>query len=242
MGNTVGYILGAGNRPIPLVPGSVISLGRAPDNTAVFDDILVSRHHATIECSPGGEVAIRDLGSSNGTFVNDERVSDRKVLRGNDLIRVGGRMLTFVTAEAGVEPKAMQRRQRRKIVEHDTAVGIRPTKHHEPVEDASLSGNLHDQPLPQILQYLSANASTGDLSILSRSGRGLIAFNMGSIYYAEYSEHFGETAIYMMAEEQIGTFMFRDRKEPSLLAPNVFEPVVKIIFECCRRMDEMKAK
>ncbi|MCX7805053.1 MAG: FHA domain-containing protein [Planctomycetota bacterium] len=241
MAEPVGYLLGAGNRPIPLVPGAVISIGRAPDNTAVFDDILVSRHHATIECGANGEVTIRDLGSSNGTFVNGERVADRKVVRGNDLIRLGGRMITFITAEDGIKPKAMQKRQRRKLTEHDTAVGISPTKQTAPVEDASLSGNLHDQPLPQILQYLSSNSSTGELAVLSRGGRGLIAFNRGSIYYAEYSDHKGELAIYLLAEEHAGTFMFRDRKEPPLLAPNVFEPVVKVIFECCRRMDETRA-
>ena len=241
MAEPVGYLLGVGNRPIPLVPGTVISIGRAPDNTAVLDDILVSRHHATIECGADGEVAIRDMGSSNGTFVNGERVSGRKIVSGNDLIRLGGRMITFITAEDGLKPKALQKRQRRKLTEHDTAIGISATKQTEAVEDASLSGNLRDQPLPQILQYLSSNSSTGELTILAREGRGLIAFNRGSIHYAEYCDRKGELAIYLLAEEHSGTFMFRDRKEPPLMAPNVFEPVVKIIFECCRRMDETKA-
>lgn len=67
--------------------GKVITVGRAVDNDIRVDDTLVSRHHCRIERTPEGPTLI-DLGSSNGTQVNGERV-DRKPLTHGDQVQVG---------------------------------------------------------------------------------------------------------------------------------------------------------
>jgi predicted component of type VI protein secretion system len=51
-------------------------------------DPEVSRRHATIR-DHGGSLAIEDLGSTNGTFVNDQRITVVTVLRAGDLVRLG---------------------------------------------------------------------------------------------------------------------------------------------------------
>jgi thioredoxin reductase (NADPH) len=66
----------------------VTSLGRASDNDVVLDDRSVSAHHCAISATEQGFV-LRDLGSSNGTFVNSERVNGERPLIASDLIRVG---------------------------------------------------------------------------------------------------------------------------------------------------------
>ncbi len=68
--------------------GKPICIGRAVDNDIRVDDTLVSRHHCQIEPGPEGPILL-DLGSSNGTQVNGERV-DRQVLVDGDQIQVGG--------------------------------------------------------------------------------------------------------------------------------------------------------
>ena len=54
------------------------TIGRAPDNTLVLDDPLISKHHARIDVSANGMV-ITDLGSTNGIYVAGQRVSQVQV-------------------------------------------------------------------------------------------------------------------------------------------------------------------
>ncbi|MFI5914774.1 FHA domain-containing protein [Dactylosporangium sp. NPDC051541] len=71
--------------------------------TVVLDDRDVSRRHARIELA-GDELTIADLGSTNGTFVNDERVT-RRVLAPGDRLRIG----RFELAWSFVDPDATER-------------------------------------------------------------------------------------------------------------------------------------
>ncbi len=70
-------------------------LGRNPDSEVVIEDESASRHHAEIECQ-NGELIIRDLGSTNGTFVNRERISEPRKLKDGDQIRVGFHVANIV--------------------------------------------------------------------------------------------------------------------------------------------------
>lgn len=67
--------------------GDSLTIGGAADNAIVIDGASVSRHHAAIE-RKAASFLVRDLGSTNGTWVNQERVSE-KVLEDGDAIRVG---------------------------------------------------------------------------------------------------------------------------------------------------------
>ena len=49
-------------------------LGRHPESDIMLDDITVSRRHAEIERLDDGGYEVRDVGSLNGTYVNQERV------------------------------------------------------------------------------------------------------------------------------------------------------------------------
>ncbi len=65
-------------------------IGRAAEGEGrLGDDLALSRRHARVTRSASGEVTIEDLGSANGTFVNGERVRDRRVLTLGDSIRLG---------------------------------------------------------------------------------------------------------------------------------------------------------
>jgi hypothetical protein len=62
-------------------------LGTAADCEVVLTDKKVSRKHATVRYE-GGEFQIADLDSSNGTFVNDERVQKHDLID-NDIVKLG---------------------------------------------------------------------------------------------------------------------------------------------------------
>jgi len=105
-------------------------------------------------------------------------------------------------------------------------------------DDFALSGNLGDQSLVQVLQYLHTNTKTGELLVEGERYSGVFAFNGGTIYFAEAGERHGTPAIYVCAREHQGTFTFRRTSTPPAKPKNVTDPMMRIIFECCRRIDE----
>ena len=72
------------------------TIGRAPDNQLIVNDVRVSSHHAQIR-PEGQDYEIIDLGSSNGTFVNEQKLVPQvpRVLSINDHIRVGATTFVF---------------------------------------------------------------------------------------------------------------------------------------------------
>jgi DNA-binding winged helix-turn-helix (wHTH) protein len=91
-----GCWLASDGAPIRLVVGENL-LGRVGPGAA-FDSPTVSRHHARIVVA--GDVAtIEDLGSKNGTFVNNDAVTSSRTLKDGDRIRVGSFLLTFRLAQ-----------------------------------------------------------------------------------------------------------------------------------------------
>ena len=70
------------------------TIGREPDCQVVLVFTGVSRHHATIRVT-GGDYLLEDLGSKNGTWKNDRRVTARVSLHDGDVVRIGAKNLTF---------------------------------------------------------------------------------------------------------------------------------------------------
>lgn len=85
------------NRKNPAVQfqlGSSTDIGRSAGNTMVVSDSTVSRQHAKIKLE-GDAFRLYDLGSANGTFVNDKQVAEPVTLAENDLVRFGDVEFTF---------------------------------------------------------------------------------------------------------------------------------------------------
>ena len=81
----------AGTR-FPITDG-LTELGRHPASAISLDDITVSRRHAEIERTSQGYV-VRDVGSLNGTYVNQERI-EQAVLHHGDELQIGKFRLVF---------------------------------------------------------------------------------------------------------------------------------------------------
>ncbi|MCC7365531.1 MAG: FHA domain-containing protein [Dehalococcoidia bacterium] len=81
-----------GTREVP-IRGDAIHVGRSPENDIVIASPAASRHHARVERAARNFI-LRDLGSSNGTWVGLERVEER-TLKDGDTFRIGDTRVVF---------------------------------------------------------------------------------------------------------------------------------------------------
>lgn len=89
---------------------SVIAFGRDPENEISLDDAQVSRHHAILR-RQDDELILEDLGSTNGTWVNGERIVGPHVLQPTETISIGSSVfgVTGFSAPSTVSMSAQKR-------------------------------------------------------------------------------------------------------------------------------------
>lgn len=73
-----------------------LTVGRCDGSTLMIPEDSVSRRHALIESTTAGEHVVRDLGSTNGTYVNEERVLHPRTLRAGDRLRFGNQIFKYL--------------------------------------------------------------------------------------------------------------------------------------------------
>jgi len=78
------------------------TIGRKPENDIHVDNLAVSGRHARV-LMIGNKAILEDIGSTNGTFVNNKRIT-KHVLQHGDNVLIGKHTLTFVNIENAVQP------------------------------------------------------------------------------------------------------------------------------------------
>src|SRR3954451_25215732 len=122
------------------VTGSEFTIGREAGNSLVLNDGKASRRHAALKLLPDGRATLYDMGSSNGTFVNGQRVQST-VLSGGEQIQIGDSVMSAVvesTAPAGAGGA--------------TSLGAVPP----PQPQAAPQAPVPQQPAPPTEQYIPA--------------------------------------------------------------------------------------
>lgn len=67
----------------------LITIGRAEDNDIVIDENSVSRYHLKIFVDEDNTVFVTDLGSTNGTYINGNRITGTQIIQKNDILKAG---------------------------------------------------------------------------------------------------------------------------------------------------------
>ena len=70
------------------------TIGRHPESSIFFDDITVSRRHAEVTLS-GNEVKVTDVGSLNGTYLNQRQIDSSQQLVPGDVLQIGKFKLVY---------------------------------------------------------------------------------------------------------------------------------------------------
>jgi pSer/pThr/pTyr-binding forkhead associated (FHA) protein len=76
---------GEPERTFRILPGGIRTIGRATGADFIVDAPLVSRVHCRLTALPDGSLEVRDLDSTNGTFINGERVQSGRLASGDRL-------------------------------------------------------------------------------------------------------------------------------------------------------------
>ncbi len=102
---------GVGRARVHALDRKVTTIGRADDADLQFDDPQLSRRHAELRRMGGGHYFLRDLGSQNGTFLNDvPATTDRQVQLG-DKIRLGKQLVLQVVVYDPIDEQLLQRQR-----------------------------------------------------------------------------------------------------------------------------------
>ncbi len=161
--------------PLPL---GGLELGRAPENGLCLPEPEVSRRHARLQVSASlAFVELRDLGSTNGVFVNGRRVVANPgpvKLRAEDVLRVGGHAFKLKHMDA-LERRYHQDMVSRTTLDPLTGVGNRATVLRQ-LEAHFKLARRHHRPLSLILGDLDQFKQVNDTHGHRAGDRALAAF------------------------------------------------------------------
>jgi pSer/pThr/pTyr-binding forkhead associated (FHA) protein len=96
-------------RKLSLCEGERLSIGRTKENDLAIDDISISKFHASLALAESGSLIIADTGSTNGTFVNGERIpyGKARAIGTADKLKLGSVEVKLELLPAPARPMAL---------------------------------------------------------------------------------------------------------------------------------------
>src|SRR5437868_11531557 len=127
----------------PITPDKQIVVGRSSDLDMVLVEDMVSRKHARIAMQQD-QIWIEDLGSTNGTFVNGEKIK-RARLKEGDRVPIGTSILKVIAGDGAREGAEMKPNLENVASQRRTS------------QARSMSGSIEEVPLPALLQLFGTS-------------------------------------------------------------------------------------
>jgi pSer/pThr/pTyr-binding forkhead associated (FHA) protein len=217
----------------PLVRSREIIIGRSSELDMVLIEDMVSRRHAKIQATDD-EIAIMDLGSTNGTFVNGEKIKKARLKEG-DRVLIGTSIIKLVTVDPTTAMSEQEARNQLEKRGQQQALKTQTT-------NRAMSGSLEEIPLPDLLQLFSTSKRTGVLSLKGPQGQGEIYLRKGQIYYASIDDSYDLSptkAAYRILTWDRGTFEL-DASEGKTVLEEIKDSTEGLLMEGMRQLDEFR--
>jgi hypothetical protein len=199
---------------------------------------MVSRKHARIWLE-NEQVNLEDFGSTNGTFVNGEKISRAVVNRG-DRILIGTSIMKLV--ETDKEPRQTSSEI---IPGSDADTSGMPSQDGSSSSSASVSamtGTIDEVPLPDLIQLLSSSKKTGTLIITSHKTIGKIHLEKGKLIFCSVDDSPNLAplkAIFRILSWVTGKFELHGAESTDF--PETLDmPTEHILMEGLRQLDEIR--
>lgn len=222
-----------GEFPIP--DDGEILIGRASELDLVLVEDMVSRKHAKLVLQ-GGTATITDLGSTNGTFVNGEKIR-RAELKRNDRILIGTSILKVIAANELTTLDERTRGDKQAVKAQMERLGNRAGP-----ETSQMSGDLQEVPLPDLLQLFATNRKAGILTIKG-TNNGAIVLKNGQIQYARIKGKDGMPAmkaLCRMVNWSSGNFVLEPYDDTAKYPETFSESTESLLIEAMRQCDEVR--
>ena len=220
-----------------LAEGQEIVIGRSSELDMVLVEEMVSRKHARIALADG-VISIADLGSTNGTFVNGEKV-DQGTLKEGDRVLIGTNILKVIAlgkdGDGQLDLKAAGGGR--------VTARQRATLNRSGEEAPRMSGSLEEIPLPDLLQLFGTSKKDGVLVLRTEAREGRIFLKEGKVRFAAIDGLDGVQplkAVYRMLEWHRGVFALDPPDTREFEAP-VDSSAQEILMEGFRQQDEFNA-
>ena len=212
----------------PLPENGEVVVGRSGELDMVLVEDMVSRRHAKITVT-NGQIFIQDLGSTNGSFVNGERIKRSKLSEG-DRVLIGTSIIKVVATEG-----AATMREAKAALE-DVAAGKRTS------QVRTMTGSIAEVPLPDLLQLFAASKKSGTLVVRTDTDVGKLHLDKGRLHYAAVNENYDvapEKSFYRILTWEEGTFDMEPVEERDF--PGEIEMSTEgLLMEAMRQLDEVK--
>src|SRR5579863_1933390 len=210
----------------PIAMDKQILVGRSSDLDMVLVEDMVSRKHARISMQ-GDQIWIEDLGSTNGTFVNGEKIK-RAHLKEGDRVLIGTSILKLIAGDAPRDGMDAKR-------ELENVAQARRTS-----QQRTMSGSIEEVPLPDLLQLFGTSKKSGVLVIRTEDDVGRIYLKKGQIAFAiinDLDDVPPLKSVYRMLTWQKGLFDL-DPPDDREFSSEVNMSVQEILMEGIRQLDE----
>ncbi len=215
----------------PLQDARDLVIGRSSDLDMVLIEDMVSRKHAKITLQEGA-ITIADLGSTNGTFVNGEKVKKAQLKEG-DRVLIGTSILKLVTVQRSAQP--IDARAAQQQLERTAAA-------QELRGRSAVQGRLEEVPLVDLLQLLSTSKKTGAIVIQGYRG-GRVHLRNGRVVAAVIDADPTlppKKALYRMVGWTQGGFEFVPQEGELPPMPNeIQESTEALVMEAMQQQDEL---
>ncbi len=218
----------------PLKAEKQIVIGRSSELDMVLVEDMVSRKHARIVVNAAGQITIEDLGSTNGTFVNGEKVK-QAALKEGDRILIGTSILKLILQGAG-SADVDESMAKQKLEEAAAAQAARTS-----TKASSMTGKIEEIPLPDLLQLFHTSKKNGVL-VVSNQNEGRIYLRQGRVYYAVIDEnhHLGpQKSFNRIITWEVGDFELRPSESQEFMV-ELDSSTEALLMDALRQMDEYK--
>ncbi len=215
----------------PLKGDKQLIIGRSSELDIVLVEDMVSRKHAKISLS-GGKISIEDLGSTNGTFVNGEKVKTSRLKEG-DRILVGTSILKLVKAGANA-PELSDSQVKQNLEYVAAAQSQRQTR-------TAMTGKIEEVPLPDLLQLFHTSKKNGVL-VVNNEQEGRIYLRQGKVYYAVINDNHAmapRKSFNRIITWETGEFELRP-PDSQTFENELTESTEHLLMDSLRQVDELK--
>ena len=230
------YLLASDGQYQLLSAHDEFTVGRGVDNHLMLEDSAVSRKHCILK-KKNDFYLLKDLNSSNGTFVNAISVKEA-ILRNGDVIQIGKFIFELREGEEQDIRKYLKKRVDK--VREDQPTSVLGKFHF--LREEKISGELEDFHIVPIVQALILERKSGIFRVTFQNEFiGALYFMDGEIIDAECPPApDGRLAVFELLRHKRGRFAFDASMVPR--PPVIEENAMKLLLEGCRRMDEKEGE